>query len=231
VANTAATPTNTSASFSAKLIDGSGEQFSQTFFEADVGPAFPSFTIPGGDVRSGWLTFEVPEAAVGQRFQWELGDETAEWDLAAARQEPNALARPAPPTVPIGTAVAVTGAEEVPFEITVEQVVDRAQPTFGDIDRGMRFVAVQVTYHNTASTPIDEFAETAFELIDGDGQVWRPSFFGTDAGPGFDGEIKLAPADRRTGFVSFQIPTSATALKLAGSYVTADGHVLSMALA
>lgn len=230
VANTAASPANTFAVISAKLIDASGQQSSPAFVEANVGPPFFAFTIPGNDVRAGWLTFEIPTAAVAQRFQWDLGDDTAEWDLAAPRQEPAGVAQSAPPRVPLGTAATVTGSDDVPFELTVNQVVDGAEPNFGRPADGMRLVAVQVTYHNVGTGDVDEFAEAALEIVDPDGQEWRASFLGTSAGPGFDGEVKLAPGDSRVGFVTFELPQATTPLKLAGQYVD-GGDVASFALA
>ena len=230
VANTGAGPANTFADVSATLIDAGRQRFNPTFTDADVGPSYLVFTIPAGDMRSGWLTFEVPEASSPQRFQWQLDRTTAEWDLLATRQAPSGLAAVAPPEVPLGSAATVTGADDVPFELTADQVVDDAVPSVGSVEPGTRLVAVQVTYHNVGNARIDEFAEGSLTLIDPDGQELGPSFLGTAAGPGFDGDIELAPGESRTGFVTFEVPRGVTPVKMSGTYLTAEPDVLSMAL-
>ncbi|MFT3852775.1 MAG: DUF4352 domain-containing protein [Ilumatobacteraceae bacterium] len=232
VANTGAASTTSLIAYDTQLIDDAGQQFGQAFLGADVGPQLLMATLSGSDVRSGWLTFEVPEASVPQRVQTELGDDLVAWDLTVARQEPSALAQPAPPQTPFGSAAAVIGRlDDDPFELTVDQVIDDANPSFGSADPGSRYLAVQVTFHNVGTAALDEFPEMALHLIDIEGQIWEASFLGTDAGPGFDGEVKLTPGDSRTGFVSFELPQAATPLKLSGSYVSSSGEVLSMALA
>jgi len=132
---------------------------------------------------------------------------------------------------PVGTAAQLLTTDDAAFELTVNQVMDNAEPTFGTVDDGMRLIAVQVTYHNTGTATIDEFPESSLQIVDTDGQEYRSSFLGTKAGPGFDGEVKLQSNDSRTGFVAFEVPTTATPVKLSGDYRTPSGDVVSMALA
>lgn len=229
IANLGTTGVDVYGGIESKLIDTSGQQFSRGFATAQVGPPFNASSVPAHDVRSGWLTFELPEAAVPARFQWEIDDLTAEWDLVAAPQTPGELRAATAPEVPIGTAATVTGTDDVPFEITVAQVVDNATPTFGSPEAGNRLVAVQVTYHNTGSAAIDEYPEINLELIDVDGQQYTSSFIGSSAGPGFDGEVKLTPGDTRTGFITFEVLADVGKLKLSSeTYETDGGGALSM---
>ena len=229
IANQGTTALDTYGGVASKLIDASGQQFSRGFADTLVGPSFIASGVPADDVRSGWLTFEVPATSVPARFQWEIADLTAEWDLAAARQTPGELRAATAPEVPAGTPASVTGNDEVPFQVTVGQVVDNATPTFGTPDDGTRLVAVQVTYHNTGSAALKEYPEAALELIDVDGQQYTASFIESSAGPGFGGDLQLTAGDTRTGFVTFEVPTEITKLKLSSeTYTTHGGGSLSM---
>jgi len=231
ISNLSGDPFDTFAGVSSKLIDSAGQQFSRGFIDAAVGPSFSSFAVPSNDVRSGWLTFEIPQASAAQRFQWDLGSDFAEWDLTAPRQDPGPLPQASAPVTPVGTAAQLLTTDDAAFELTVNQVTDNAEPTFGTVDDGMRLIAVQVTYHNTGTATLDEFPESSLQIVDTDGQEYRSSFLGTKAGPGFDGEVKLQSNDSRTGFVAFEVPTTATPVKLSGDYRTPSGDVVSMALA
>ena len=231
VANTGATAVTSFLVYDAKLIDTAGQQFSQGFVAAAVGPELLTVSLSGSDARSGWVTYEVPEATVPQRFQTDLGDTLAVWDLTAPRQDPVGLAPPAPADVPLGSAATLTGSDDVPFELTVNQVVDNAEPSFGSADPGNRYVAVQVTYHNTGNAALDEFPEVSLQIVDTEGQSWRPSFGGTTAGPGFDGEVKLVAGDSRTGFVTFELAQAATPLKLVSASFGVTDDSVSLALA
>ena len=174
---------------------------------------------------------EIPQASAAQRFQWDLDPDVAEWDLTAPRQDPGPLPQASAPVTPVGTAAQLVTSGDAAFELTVNQVIDNAEPTFGTLDDGTRLLAVQVTYHNTGTAALDEFPESSVQIVDTDGQEYRSTFLGTKAGPGFDGEVKLQPNDSRTGFIAFEVPTTATALKLSGDYHTSSGDVMSMALA
>ena len=231
VSNLSGEPFNTFAGVSSKLIDNAGQQFSRGFVDAQVGPSFSSFEVPSNDVRAGWLTFEIPQTSAAQRFQWDLDTDVAEWDLTAPRQDPGPLPQASAPVTPVGTAAQLVTSGDAALELTVNQVIDNAEPTFGTLDDGTRLLAVQVTYHNTGTAALDEFPESSVQIVDTDGQEYRSTFLGTKAGPGFDGEVKLQPNDSRTGFIAFEVPTTATALKLSGDYHTSSGDVMSMALA
>lgn len=229
--NPGTTSLSITPSFSSKLIDASNQQFDAAFNPTTLGPGISAARLVPADVRIGWITFQVPTASVAAQVQWKLnfGDSGAEWDLTLPRQDPPASPRVVAATTAFNTPVTVTSADGVPIAVSVMQVVDNATPTLAGSTDTNRYVAVQMTFSNAGKAKFSDAPEFDVQLIDSDGQQYSTFIFGTDAGPGFDGQIDLSPGDARTGYISFEVPKAATPVKLqvvlGGSLVTDVGEL------
>jgi hypothetical protein len=211
-------------SFGATLLDSANQQFDSSFSDSTVGPGLVTARIVPGDVRVGWITWEVPVASVAQTLQWKLNFGTnTSWDLTLPRQEPPASPGVVAPSTAFNTPVTVHAADDVPVTVTAAQVVDNATPEFGSPDEGQRYIAVQFQFTNTGSAAVSEFPDFDLTMIDTEGQQYVATFFDTDAGPGFGGQIDLAPGDTRTGFVAWQMPTAAQPAKVQVQLGTGTG--------
>ncbi len=213
--NPGAQPLDIAPELGATLIDGSNQQFTSSFQTSGAGPGLLSVRMLPGDVRSGWLTWEVPKESVPTQLQWKLnfGDNGAEWDLTQQGQPSAAPAVIAPATA-FNTPVTLHGGDGVAMTVAAVRVVDRAKSQLPGQDPNTRAFAVQLTFTNAGQDAHTDYPDFAVVMIDADGQQYTSSIFGTTAGPGFNGEIDLSPGDARTGFVTFQLPKNAQAVKV-----------------
>jgi hypothetical protein len=214
--NSGAQPVDVSPETGATLIDGSNQQFTSSFTSSGAGPALSTVRILPGDVRSGWLTWEVPKASVPTKLQWKLnfGDNGAQWDLTQPAQAPIAAPAVIAPATAFNTPATLHGNDGVAMTVAAMRVVDNAKSQLPVQDAGTRLVAVQFTFTNAGQNSHTDYPDFAVDMIDADGQQYTASIFGTTAGPGFDGEIDLSPGDSRTGFLAFEVPKNAQVVKV-----------------
>jgi hypothetical protein len=96
------------------------------------------------------------------------------------------------------------------------QIVDPAP--VGEFDEpaaGLHYVAVELEIVNVGSTAHSDFVDSSAFGIDAAGQQYAAaSFTETEAGPSFGDSLELAPGDRRSGFVLFELPDGATLSKV-----------------
>jgi hypothetical protein len=147
------------------------------------------------------------------QFKLNFSDSGAEWDLTLPKVTAAASPGVVKPAAAFNAPVTVTSSDGTPVAVTAVQLVDNAKPSFGGAGGDVRYVSVQFTFTNKGSAKFSDAPEFDVTLIDGDGQEYSTFIFGTDAGPGFDGQVDLSPGDARTGFISFEVPTAATPFK------------------
>jgi hypothetical protein len=176
----------------------------------------PFLMVLPGDVRSGWITWEVPETSVPASMQWKLnfGGSGAEWDLTQPGQTPPAGPPVIAPSTAFNAPVTLHGDDGVAIQVIAMQLVDNAVSDFPSGTPDTRVVAVQFTFTNAGGAAHTEFPDFAVALIDADGEQFSSSAFGTDAGPGFDGTVDLKPGDSRVGFLAFEMPNDALPVKV-----------------
>jgi hypothetical protein len=91
--------------------------------------------------------------------------------------------------------------------VTLTKVVDPAEPAdeFSAPSGGHRLVALQFRIANTGSAKYVDAIDNDVQLVDDKGQTYGPTLDEVSAGPGFV-EVRIAPGDRRLGYVVFEIP-------------------------
>ena len=218
-------------SYGSTLIDSDNQQFDSGFGSTPIGPELSIVTVGAGDVRSGWISFEVPEAAVAKQLQIEpfFSGATARWDLTAPPVEPPPAPAVLPAAVAFNTPATLTTSDGDSVTVTAVQLVDPAQPEFGEQDEGTRLIAVQVSFTNNGPAVFSESPDAIIDVIDSAGQTSRSTYSGTTAGPGFDGSIDLAAGETRVGFVALEIPADAQPVKLQVGLLGADSVELALA--
>ncbi len=210
-----------SLTYRSTLIDSQNQQFDSSYRPSTSGPGLSSSAIRPNDVRSGWITFEVPEASTGRRLRIEAfyGADPAQWDLTATAVTPADAPAVVAADVAFNTPATLDLGDGNSIAVTATKVVDPADPEFGDNDPGTRMVSVQVSVTNNGPEAFSDTPDSLMTLIDSTGQGYSTDFSGSKAGPGFDGVVDLAAGETRVGFVSFVVPADAQVVKLvAGSY-------------
>lgn len=203
-------------SYGAQLIDTDNQQFDSAFSDSPLGPELSLVSARAGDVRSGWITFEVPKTSSPAQLQinpFFTGD-PARWDLAAAPVQAAPAPAVLPADVPLNAPATVKSSDGSTITVTATQLVDPAEPEYGEVTDGTRLIAVKMTFTNSGTTAFSDSPVGAVAIIDASGQVSRSTYTDTKAGPGFDGTVDLAPGESRTGFIGFEVPATATPVKL-----------------
>ena len=120
----------------------------------------------------------------------------------------------------VGTVMVLNG-----VGVTVVTVDLNAKPSndFITPKAGNRFVAVQVLYENTGTDPYD-YNPFDWKLTDSAGFSYDSAF--TDIGPQLNSGT-IQPGERARGFISYEVPTSATGLQLR---LTSGGDTATIAL-
>jgi archaellum component FlaG (FlaF/FlaG flagellin family) len=115
----------------------------------------------------------------------------------------------------LGQAITLTGIDPATrAAVTVTKVVDPTTATDGISAPlpGNRFVAVEITIKNTGTVAFEETPVNCARLVDGSGRGFdTETILSVAAGPVFDTSVRLRPGEQATGYVVFDIPTSAEA--------------------
>lgn len=218
VVNTGTADYVDSPSNGAVLFDAADVQYANSFLPTLLGPELFSLRVIPGDVRTGWVTFEIPSDVEPAALMWTpdsgFSDTHARWDLLAAPVTPAKAPGVIVGSTPVGTPIELTGTDSS-VTFTVNRLFDPATPAeFFEPEPGWRLVAVELTVLNTGSTPYDESPDVAATIIDALGQQEFSLFSQTLDGPPFEGALSLAPGESATGVITFAVPATSVVVKL-----------------
>lgn len=112
-----------------------------------------------------------------------------------------------PATGPVGQSINVSWSTGATASVTLDQVVDPAQNTYGQsTSGGDRFVACHLTVRNTGSRPITESIYSALIVYDANGQGFSGDFGNEPNGPSFTfGNIEVSPGGSASGWVLLDV--------------------------
>ena len=205
--------TNSDCSVSVvKLLGSDGAEYVSNFQTVTAGPVLACYTHAAGDVRLGWVTFELPADVdplrVEVRMDSGFSPDNGSWDLTRGTS-----------VAPVAKATA--GAQQLSDEVvmvneagsrlrtSVEFVVDPAMPIV-PAAAGDRVVAALVELENLTG---DAQGVPTFSLIGEHGEVIRESFRAVTLGDLID--FAQVPVDGVAGgWIVFDVPDDLTVVKI-----------------
>jgi hypothetical protein len=111
-------------------------------------------------------------------------------------------------TAQVGDTITLNGSEDgLTMDVKLVKVVDPAKPSnsFFGPTKNHHFVAFQIELMNAGTKTYSDSPANGAVLIDSKSQQYDPDI--TDpVGPGIGSSVKIAPGDKRVGYMSFEIP-------------------------
>jgi hypothetical protein len=138
---------------------------------------------------------------------------------AVPRVTPSATDAPKTTTTgKLGATLALTGMDAgVKAAVTATRVVDptTSPDGFDTPAAGRRYVAVQFQIQNTGTQVYDDAPDNCAKVLDGDGHAYEATtVYAVTAGPLFEATVALQPGQKVSGYVVFEVPTTAKVAKV-----------------
>jgi hypothetical protein len=198
-----------------RLIGSDGAEYVSDFIEVAEGLQLDCYSHAPGDVRQGWVTFEVPQGVQPDRVRVAMdagfSPDQGTFDLTAGTAT-SASRLSTPGAVSLGDSADLTNLGDV-LRVTVHAVADPATPVL-PLEPGERIVAARVSIENRSD--VVQFS-AQFSAIGTVGQIHRSSLLPVVEGPvGSLGGIQ--PGETITAWVSFVVPDTNDILKIEASH-------------
>lgn len=189
------------------LLDAEGFTYQADLLAQDA-QVLPSLTLGLGERVRGWAAFQVPEAAVLAALRVALPDGAGTLQTTLApRPEGAAPLTGTPYTPPDDLPALGVETEAGGYTLSAAALEDPAPAgLFYTPVEGRKLVAVDIILGNVSGAALTVNPVFAF-LVDAEGYVYPGRLFGRD---GTIESVTLQPGDKVRGWVSFELPDSAT---------------------
>lgn len=200
-------------------IDNAGTAYPSTYLTVALTGVFPLTRLLPGDVRVGWVVFEVPETAPIAQFSWNLDGPSAEapskWDLVSAPVAPSATPAPLAATTPFNGPATLTGSTGQ-VDVAIVSITDNAPQVAGEppLLPGHRLVAFEIALYNSGTGVFTESPDSFLTLVDANAQWYLTSFLGTTLGAAFPESVALEPGAQLIAYVTVELPVAESPFKL-----------------
>jgi len=164
-----------------ELRDSLNQTIEPGFNDVASGESLRCHAVPNGDVRAGWVVFELPNGVQGLKLQSSLdsgfANDVKQWDLSGGTPKALAAAVVSGPAG-VGSTLRHTTFDDNVLDITLDSVIDPATPA-GQFDQpgaGNRLVAAKLSVKNVGQTNWSGSVTSLLDIVTDQGFVFDPTF-------------------------------------------------------
>ena len=195
-----------------RLVGSDGADYGSNFQAVTAGPLLGCWTHAAGDVRMGWVTFEVPNAVAPARVEVRMdagfSPDVGTWDVTRGTAVAP-VAKATPGANVLSDEVTLVNANGSRVRTSIEFVADPATPIV-PAPAGDRVVAALVELENLTG---DTQGVPVFTLIGEHGEAIGESFRQVTLGDPLN--FAAVPVDGVSGgWIAFDVPADLTVVKI-----------------